>query len=149
MLSTVVFLLILLILVAMLTARMEGFTSEPASRPDTASPPWWSHLPAVGTSEGFQSEPLLPEHSPLLDFIPDGPSPTDLYNKQPYLLLEDEKKAAQNASTPAVTAQRCYDADFTNEFSKVGTFRQMTNNYKHEYPDTCSALNKDLSMNFY
>lgn len=110
---------------------------------------WWMNDTSLvaDKKEGFQ-EPLLPEHNPLLDFIPDGPSPTDLYNQQPYLLLEDVMPAA-TVKNEAVTAKNCYEADASNSFSLLGSYRQFTNNYKHEYPDNCSALNKEVEMGFY
>jgi hypothetical protein len=33
--------------------------------------------------------------------------------------------------------------------SKTGTFRQMTNNFKRGYPDSCSAPYQELVLNFY
>lgn len=150
MFSTFFKLFLLLVVVAVVTRSMEGFDSETKNN---ASYDWMNAPPVLAASaEGFAptqaSESLLPEHTPLLDFVPDGPSPTDLYTKQSYLLLEDVMPAA-TVKNPVVTAKACYDANFANEISKLGSYRQLTNNYKREYPDNCSALNKDVEMGFY
>jgi hypothetical protein len=152
MLSTALCLFLILVTVAVLTTWMqskgEGFQAGKEKHY------WWMEdaEDTQDTHEGFQSanKPamLMPEHSPVLEFIPDGPSPVDLYNRQSYLLLEDIKGEA-TVKNPVVTAQGCYNADFENQISKLGSYRQFTNNYKHDAPDNCSTLNKDVSLNFY
>lgn len=155
MLSTALCLFLILVTVAVITTwmqrpRSEGFANEQKQY-------WWMEdmedaRATLAQSEGFQSASapsmLMPEHSPVLEFVPDGPSPADLYNRQSYLLLEDIKAEA-TVKNPVVTAQGCYQADFENQISKLGSYRQFTNNYKHESPDNCSTPNKDVSMNFY
>lgn len=158
MFSTAVCLFLILVTVAVVTTWMKGGAEGFVSREEKTY--WWMNGDDTTDSraetyakEGFETSPLslMPEHSPVLEFVPDGPSPVDLYNKQAYLLLEDAKPAASAdvIKNQIVTAQACYTADFENQLSKLGSYRQMTNNYKRELPDNCSTLNKDMSLNFY
>ena len=47
------------------------------------------------------------------------------------------------------TSQSCYEKDFYRTFERAGNYSQKTNNYIHSYPDSCSAPNHDLILNFY
>lgn len=75
-------------------------------------------------------------------------SPASLYNQQPYHLLNDYLESPQS-NVSSVTNQACYGMDFEASIAKTGNFRQLTNNYKREFPDSCSAPFKELVMNFY
>jgi hypothetical protein len=87
---------------------------------------------------------------PLMEFPPDTPGPADLYNNQPYHLLGDEMSPPRvNESISCVNSRSCYATDFQRMISKTGNFRQMTNNYKRGYPDSCSAPYQELVLNFY
>ena len=88
--------------------------------------------------------------SQVLEFPPDTPGPADLYNNQPYHLLSDElQPPREKESISCVNSRSCYASDFERMVSKTGTFRQMTNNYKRGYPDSCSAPYQELVLNFY
>ena len=156
MFSTAFCLFLILVTVAVVTTWMKGGAEGFVSQEEKTH--WWmeegdNSRAETYAKEGFETSPLslMPEHSPVLEFVPDGPSPVDLYNKQAYLLLEDVKPAASTEviKDQIVTAQGCYAADFENQLSTLGSYRQMTNNYKRDLPDNCSALNKDVSLNFY
>ena len=105
--------------------------------------------------EGFENKndrpfPLDESSSVIFEYPPDTPSPADLYNTQPYHLLSD--KFAQPNTTESlshVNSRSCYATDFNQSISKIGNFRQLTNNYKRDYPDSCSAPNQELVLNFY
>lgn len=87
---------------------------------------------------------------PISEFPPDTPGPADLYNNQPYHLLSDEMSPPRvNESISCVNSRSCYATDFERMVSKTGNFRQMTNNYKRGYPDSCSAPYQELVLNFY
>lgn len=74
----------------------------------------------------------------------------DLYNNQPYHLLDDIFSPPRlKESLSCVNSRSCYASDFENVLSKTGNFRQITNNYKREYPDNCSAPFQELTLNFY
>lgn len=88
--------------------------------------------------------------SPVLDYPPDSPGPADLYNNQPYHLLADEMSPPRvKESISCVNSRSCYASDFERMVSKTGNYRQMTNNYKRGYPDSCSAPYQELVLNFY
>ena len=96
---------------------------------------------------------LLPQQSKesvVLDYPPDTPSPADLYNTIPYHLLGDEISPPRVKETiSCVNSRSCYASDFDRMISKTGTYRQMTNNYKRGYPDSCSSPYQELVLNFY
>jgi len=48
-----------------------------------------------------------------------------------------------------VNSRSCYATDFERMVEKTGTFRQLTNNYKRNYPDSCSGWQQELTLNFY
>jgi hypothetical protein len=88
--------------------------------------------------------------SPIMEYPPDSPGPADLYNNQPYHLLSDILPPPRPVeSISCVNSRSCYAVDFDRMVSKTGTFRQMTNNYKRGYPDSCSSPYQELVLNFY
>jgi len=90
------------------------------------------------------------DEKPVLEFPPDTPAPADIYNNQPYHLLGDEMAPPRvNENISCVNSRSCYATDFQRMISKTGNFRQMTNNYKRGYPDSCSAPYQELVLNFY
>jgi hypothetical protein len=98
---------------------------------------------------GFESQE---KEDALLDHPPGKPAPVELYDKQPYHLLSDRLSPALDGSKgtlSCVNSRSCYATDAEAYLSRVGNYRQMTNNYKHEYPDSCSALRQELVLGFY
>ena len=90
------------------------------------------------------------ERSSVMEYPPDSPSPADLYNNQPYHLLSDMlPPPREKESISCVNSRSCYATDFDRMVSKTGNFRQMTNNYKRGYPDSCSSPYQELVLNFY
>ncbi len=86
----------------------------------------------------------------VMEFPPDTPGPADLYNNQPYHLLANElSPPRKNETISCVNSRSCYATDFERMVSKTGNYRQMTNNYKRGYPDSCSAPYQELVLNFY
>ena len=67
--------------------------------------------------------------------------------REPYSLLKDAIPLSSNRSSP--TSQRCYDADFQSRIEKTGNYRQLTNNYKRGYPDSCSSPLHEFVLSFY
>jgi len=89
-------------------------------------------------------------NSPIMEYPPDSPDQADLYNDQPYHLLSDLlPPPREKESISCVNSRSCYAVDFDRMVSKTGTFRQMTNNYKRGYPDSCSSPYQELVLNFY
>ena len=86
----------------------------------------------------------------LLDYRPNQPSPVDLLNTQPYHLLNDVMEQPRvKESLSCVNSRSCYATDFQRTIEKTGNYRQLTNNYKRKYPDSCSGLEQELVLNFY
>ena len=65
-----------------------------------------------------------------------------------YQLLADELKPLESGIS-CVNSRSCYAVDFERLPQKTGNFRQFTNNYKHGYPDSCSAPFQELTLSFY
>ena len=68
-----------------------------------------------------------------------------------YLLLGDTIKGYPS-TVPAIgpNSRECFEVDWLrNNIEKTGSYKQMTNNYKRSYPDTCNSLNQDLILDFY
>lgn len=70
----------------------------------------------------------LPQYDLLKDWIPGKPEP-------------------RVASGP--TSQQCYQVDYARTLERGGMYAQRTNNYKHGTPESCSAPNHDLILDFY
>jgi len=88
--------------------------------------------------------------SPVMEYPPDSPGPADLYNDQPYHLLSDMLSPPRTKeSISCVDSRSCYAVDFNRMVSKTGNYRQFTNNYKRNYPDSCSSPYQELVLNFY
>lgn len=110
--------------------------------------------PAEVSVESEENTQLLTQkigdESPVLEYPPETPAPADIYNNQPYHLLGDEMPPPRvNESISCVNSRSCYATDFERMISKTGNYRQMTNNYKRNYPDSCSAPHQELVLNFY
>ena len=110
--------------------------------------------PAEIEDESEQQAALLSRkvgsESSIMEFPPDTPGPADLYNNQPYHLLSDEMAPPRvNETISCVNSRSCYATDFQRMVDKTGNFRQMTNNFKRGYPDSCSAPSQELVLNFY
>lgn len=119
---------------------------------------WWMDTatalePFVNPSKGGKGgkggkENKKEENEEVADSSPGKPAPVDLYHMEPYLLLSDILIKGQE-SPSSVTSQSCYTMDAEAYLSKVGNYRQLTNNYKREYPDHCSSPFQEFILPFY
>ena len=99
--------------------------------------------------EGFETMDAS-DSNPIMDYAPGAPSPSEVYNQQPYHLLSDIMGIPHTKETVScVNSRSCYATDFSRMLEKTGTFRQLTNNYKRNYPDSCTAPIQELVLNFY
>lgn len=110
--------------------------------------------PAEVTVESEENASLLKQEvgdeSSILEYPPETPGPANIYNNEPYHLLSDELPPPRvKESISCVNSRSCYATDFERMISKTGNYRQMTNNYKRSYPDSCSAPYQELVLNFY
>lgn len=73
----------------------------------------------------------------------------DLYNNKPYHLLSDEFDAMSPEKISCVNSRSCFATSFDRFLEQTGNFRQLTNNYKRGYPDSCSSPLQELVLSFY
>ena len=73
----------------------------------------------------------------------------DLYNNKPYHLLSDEFDALSPEKISSVNSRSCFATSFDRFLEQTGNFRQLTNNYKRGYPDSCSSPFQELVLSFY
>lgn len=81
-------------------------------------------------------------------FQPGSGEPVHLHDGRPYHLL-DMSAPREKESLSCVNSRSCYATDFQRMIEKTGSFRQLTNNYKRGYPDSCSGAPQELTLNFY
>jgi hypothetical protein len=74
----------------------------------------------------------------------------DVAESDPAHLLKSEIETTRPFNTfGTLTQQQCFEQDGTRLPEKLGDYSQRTNNYKHTYPDSCSAPYKELVGSFY
>lgn len=100
--------------------------------------------------EGFQASASAPAAREIANVNANANDKADanLTNDQPYHLLQDERANATPMLSTVSTAG-CYATDMEQHLSKVGNYRQLTNNYRRAGPDSCSAPWKELLFHFY
>ena len=98
--------------------------------------------PRLEVKEPFQSGPT--ESGELTPGV--SPGAAELGEpRKPYALLD--RPVAKNPLV--LTAQGCHTADFLTRLEKTGNFRQLTNNYRHDDPDSCSGWTEELNLGLY
>lgn len=159
------FFLAIAILMALFNYQM--WWSWPVARPRIEAT--WPRHP--GNIEGFISGDGYDISAKLKSWLPapetltrpaGNDCPTVLDNAQTYEsglggkpykaydLLDDwfqGKPPPRVANGP--TSANCYKTDYSRTLEPGGSFAQVTNNYQHGYPDSCSAPNHDLVLDFY
>jgi hypothetical protein len=89
---------------------------------------------------------------PILSYAPNGPAPFPAGgSRDPYALLADEFKTDNlpPGSIGTVNSKSCFLKDFGRLIERTGNFKQMTNNFEHGYPDSCSAPYHELILDVY
>lgn len=101
---------------------------------------------------GEQPESLAPEETKedtLISFPPNGPAPLQKTSQEPYQLLNDEfPSVGPPDQISNVNSRSCFATDFSR-LLESSSYRQLTNNYKHGYPDSCSAPFQEMVLSFY
>lgn len=145
--------LLFLVLSCSYTLDVQGYDQNATKKwwTDSASAlePFQNHLEAAKPVIDLSNQD---SSSILMEYAPGKPAPTDLYNKKPFHLLGDilEPIIEEGDMAPScVNSRSCYATDTEAYLSKVGNYRQLTNNYKREYPDNCSAPRHEMVLNFY
>lgn len=71
-------------------------------------------------------------------FVSYSGSPADFtYKRDPYALLNIPVK--EKSQLGNLTAKACYETDYIANKQRTGNYDQLTNNFKHKGPDSCSA----------
>jgi hypothetical protein len=97
--------------------------------------------------EGFENEVLSAHASEsLLEFRPDTPAPIERED-QPFHLLGDWFPAAKGSKPMGAAA--CFKADYEQQHTCTRNFEQRTNNFKRDYPDSCTGSPQEFTMGFY
>lgn len=79
---------------------------------------------------------------------PISPGPAALADKTaPYTLLDLPAYRGKSGVT-TIGSQSCYQRDSTNQRMK-SSYAQMVNNYRHDYPDTCSGTRQEMILGVY
>lgn len=94
-----------------------------------------------GPRRALVEEPFLP---PLVNG-PGDPGLTD--PRSPYALLDLPTLAVTGAAS-GVNSRNCRAIDFSRTLER-SNYGQMTNNYRHEYPDSCSAPFQETVLSLY
>jgi hypothetical protein len=83
-------------------------------------------------------------------FVSLSPATFEKENNVPAHLLKDKISVARPHNLfGTLTSQKCFEQDGERLIEKVGNYSQRTNNYKHTYPDSCSAPFHELVGSFY
>ena len=166
------FILLLIICLVLVNGTQTPFADYIAPYAQKSQKDWWKRdgwrrfgYPYYSFWEGFENRNDRPasieqdasllkqkveNESSVLEYPPESPGPASLYNNNPYHLLADEMAPPRvQESLSCVNSRSCYASDFERTVSKTGTYRQMTNNYKRGYPDSCTAPFQELVLNFY
>jgi hypothetical protein len=101
----------------------------------------------AGTGQDLKMSVEIPG-DPILTLPPNKPAPVNFANRSSYLLLTDEMKPLDSGIS-CVNSRSCFASDFDRLQEKTGNFRQLTNNYKRGYPDSCSSPFQELVLSFY
>lgn len=79
-----------------------------------------------------------------------GPADVKKVGEEPYVLLEDIlRPTEQDVFHKGETAISCYAKDGWRPRETVGNYRQETNNYRQDYPDSCTTGFREGTLSFY
>jgi len=129
----------------------EGFTSDPdnylAGNANTEQKDASLLVESAGRGGDLKMSSQVPGN-PVTNFPPNKPSPVNFGNRSNYMLLADELEPLDSGIS-CVNSRSCFATDFDRLVEKTGNFRQFTNNYKRDYPDSCSSPYQELVLSFY
>lgn len=109
------------------------------------APPVYRPMPAF-VREGFAGADAT-GYDPLAG--PSGPGPRKVNSGEPWTLLEKLRPTDQAVPHYGENALSCYAKDFWRSRERTGNYRQETNNYKQDYPDSCSSARGEFVLSFY
>jgi hypothetical protein len=74
-----------------------------------------------------------------------GPADTD----SSYKLLADTIRPTNKTGLTTIGSEKCYNTNYQSKIELVGNLAQRTNNYRHQYPDTCMGTRQEMILGFY
>lgn len=98
--------------------------------------------------EAFTNSGEASGYDPLSG-LTSGPAPRKINSGEPYTLLEKLPTTNQAVPHYGENAFSCYAKDFWRSHERTGNYAQQTNNYKHDYPDSCSSARGEFVLSFY
>ena len=131
-------LLLLLVSIAFLVILANGVGLGPAYKP----------MPAFVREAFTNSSGDAKGYDPL-GSLTSGPAPRKVNSGEPYTLLETLPTTNQAEHHYGENALSCYAKDFWRSHERTGNYSQKTNNYKHDYPDSCSSGRGEFVLSFY
>lgn len=102
-------------------------------------------------SEPFTGSQDEKVDDPIMTYRPNQPDEYLQNNSEQYHLLKDVFPAIPREENVAcnVNSRNCRNTDFGKLLEPTGNFRQITNNYKHGYPDSCLTPFQEFVLSFY
>lgn len=101
------------------------------------------------TRAHIDDAPANASADPVMEYPPNGPAPVIGQGREPYHLLKDElASVGPPDQISRVNSRSCYATDFSR-LLESSSYRQLTNNYRHGYPDSCSAPFQEMVLSFY
>lgn len=79
---------------------------------------------------------------PMVDLMPEEVT-------QPFSLLEGVLPLKDIQTGGLLNSKTCYESDFQNRLEKTGNFKQLTNNYKRNDPESCSSPFQEFVTAYY
>jgi hypothetical protein len=131
--------------------RQAHKVSEPFSSSEAGSSNKTKPKDEIEYSEDIQAK-MKKHEMEMLRLSPENMSNSampDLFTQKPYHLLGDEYQPVEPEKISCVNSRNCYATSFDRFLEQTGNFRQMTNNYKRGYPDSCSSPLQELVLSFY
>jgi hypothetical protein len=108
--------------------------------------PTYRPMPAF-VREGFEGGDAV-GYDPLAG-LTSGPAPRKINSGEPYTLLEKLPTTNQAETHYGENALSCYAKDYWRSHERTGNYRQETNNYKKNYPDSWTSGRGEFVLSFY
>ena len=106
------------------------------------------HIPGpafAGQVENFTNNVAAPNPDGTGKSYRSGPADTDLS----YKLLADTIRPSDKTGITTIGSEKCYNTNYQSKIELVGNLAQRTNNYRHQYPDTCAGTRQEFVLGFY
>lgn len=102
--------------------------------------------PALAVKEPFQPAKEKQKIDGVQEEVEAGDADLKEMSK-PYHLLEENSR--RETTLNKVGSESCYENDFQKEIQKMGSYNQLTNNYRRAGPDSCNTYMQEFVTSFY